>query len=266
MKIKIIFLLIVFFVYNINVIANETIRFTWKGSTKQRKHILELLKNFRIMKPIKKPEDMVNYMAINDKTRKSMKKIFLILLFQINLLSAESQSLYEDEFVKVNLSFDTSNENIILQISNISDKTIYLYKPTACIGYHTSYHYINGRFVVVFCLNGHTVNPLTPPLGHRMFFRRLLEKESDTIVFNKYKDSVKIDLNTFILDMEMEYLPLPKDVYIEDGECSNYSFLEYIREEGYKIRKIEPPLLVIDNSVDAEIRPIIKSLQIIPDE
>jgi len=216
------------------------------------------------MKPMKKPKDMVNYMAINRKIRKSMKKIFLILLFQINLLSAESQSLYQDEFVKVNLSFDTLNENIILQISNISDKTIYLYKPRG--RYHTSYHYINGLFVVVFCLDGHTVNPLTPPLGHRMFFRRLLEKESDTIVFNKYKDSVKIDLNTFTLLLNMEYLPLPKDVYIEDGECSNYSFLKYIREQGYKIRKIRLPSLVIDNSIDAEIRSIIKSLQIIPDE
>ena len=207
---------------------------------------------------MKKPKDMVNYMAINRKIRKSMKKIFLILLFQINLLSAESQSLYQDEFVKVNLSFDTLNENIILQISNISDKTIYLmdYPPNAL--YH---HYVDSHFVFALCLDRHSVNRLTLPPEYMfvirllesvnrltsppeyMSFRRLLEKESDTIIFNKYiGDSVKIDLDKFKLIMNVEYLPLPKAVYIEDGKYSNYRFLEYIEEQGYKIHGIRKVL------------------------
>ena len=184
-----------------------------------------------------------------------MKKIILVVFYTIQIYVLIGQPFYQDKNIMLEGWFNTKDTTITLKISNISNRTMYLYNNINRFGNNQP----NSYYTYSLCLIGAPVAHVIPWIHERMYFRRLLKNTSISIVVPKGGWGIApmpIDVETFKLLITLEYLLLPNHVFIPDNKLQNYKFLKYIKRRGYKIRIIKTPMLFINNDEDGEMKPL----------
>ncbi|MCX6350243.1 MAG: hypothetical protein NTX03_00085 [Bacteroidetes bacterium] len=165
-----------------------------------------------------------------------IKKIFALFAFALIVDSVNGQTFYKNNLIEMMAFFNTIDSSICLRIKNTSDSVLVLNDK------ETNYRRINKNHVTDLSLVSTGVSLLQPGSGDLMHFKRLSPKSTYTITINK-RDTSLINISTFKLLIEIQYLTIPSNLYIRDN-ILNRDLLEIIAKENLNIHYYDGKLKI----------------------